>query len=64
MPIEYRDDRGFDSTSPMDRYLYYLLTGEVIPVHPTHIANGCELDTEKLNEAYVKSECTKEYKDE
>ena len=58
-------DIGFDFGKPMDRWLYYLLTGELIEaVRPTGIADGCELDTEKLNEAYVKSESTKEYKDE
>ena len=58
-------DIGFDFDKPMDRWLYYLLTGELIEaVRPTGIADGCELDTEKLNEAYAKSECTKEYKDE
>tara|TARA_Y100001951_G_scaffold96730_1_gene95707 strand:+ start:644 stop:835 length:192 start_codon:yes stop_codon:yes gene_type:complete len=61
-------DIGFDFDKPMDRWLFYLLTGELIEanevVRPTGIADGCELDTEKLNEAYVKSESTKEYKDE
>ena len=56
-------DMGFDFNERMDRWLYYLLTGELIEaVRPTDI--GCEIDTEKLEKAYIKSECTKEYKDE
>ena len=30
-------------------------------VRPTDIAHGCEIDTEKINDAYSKSEYIKEY---
>ena len=52
-------DMGFDFNERMDRWLYYLFTGELIEaVRPTDI--GCEIDTEKLEKAYIKSEVTNE----
>ena len=42
-----------------------LMDMAISSVRPTDIALDCDLDTEKLNEAYAKSEYIKEYnKDE
>ena len=45
----------------MEALMMDMMKGQLSAERPTHIALDCELDTEKVNEAYAKSEYIKEY---
>ena len=45
----------------MEALMMDMMKEELYSVRPTDIALDCELDTEKVDEAYAKSEYIKEY---
>jgi len=45
----------------MEALMMDMMKDELYSVRPTDIALDCELDTEKVDEAYAKSEYIKEY---
>jgi len=45
----------------MEALMMDMMKDELYSVRPTDIAMDCELDTEKVDEAYAKSEYIKEY---
>jgi len=45
----------------MEALMMDMMKEELYSMRPTDIALDCELDTEKVNEAYAKSEYIKEY---